>query len=192
MSYLKENEYIVVPSESYRILHNCSGCGKKTSFVNTNNFRVNANGNKVDVWLIYQCEECKHTCNLPIYERVKPSMIPKEEYEKFLSNDEMLALEYGNDKAFFARNKAVIDTTKIRYSVLKVGREPFNEQGSITIQNPYGIKARVDKVLAEILHEKRNVITKQLREGTLSCNQTFVGCEGTTVRRIRLQSEQVV
>ncbi|HAH17569.1 MAG TPA: hypothetical protein DCL29_00905 [Eubacterium sp.] len=30
-------------------------------FVNSKRFRVNANGNSVDVWLIYRCKKCKHS-----------------------------------------------------------------------------------------------------------------------------------
>ncbi len=74
-------------------------------FVNTGRFRVNANGNKVDIWLIYQCARCKHSLNLTVYERRKPNRIPQEEYRRFLENDEDLALQYGNDKAFLKRNR---------------------------------------------------------------------------------------
>lgn len=90
---------------SIKILHKCSGCGKKMYFVNTGRFRVNANGNKVDIWLIYQCARCKHSLNLTVYERRKPNRIPQEEYRRFLENDEDLALQYGNDKAFLKRNR---------------------------------------------------------------------------------------
>lgn len=90
---------------SIKILHKCSGCGKKMHFVNTGRFRVNANGNKVDIWLIYQCVKCKHSLNLTVYERRKPNHIPQEEYRRFLENDEDLALQYGNDKAFLKRNR---------------------------------------------------------------------------------------
>ncbi len=90
---------------SIKILHKCSGCGKKMHFVNTGRFRVNANGNKVDIWLIYQCARCKHSLNLTVYERRKPNRIPQEEYRRFLENDEDLALQYGNDKAFLKRNR---------------------------------------------------------------------------------------
>lgn len=90
---------------SIKILHKCSGCGKKMHFVNTGRFRVNANGNKVDIWLIYQCAKCKHSLNLTVYERRKPNRISQEEYRRFLENDEDLALQYGNDKAFLKRNR---------------------------------------------------------------------------------------
>ena len=88
-----------------KIIHKCSGCKRKMHFVNTGKFRVNANGSRVDVWLIYQCEKCKHSLNLTVYERTKPDRISSEEYQLFLDNDEALAIKYGNDKAFLKRNR---------------------------------------------------------------------------------------
>lgn len=101
-------EYGTTHVTSYEVLRKCAKCGKKERFINTGCFRVNANGNQVDVWLIYQCAKCKHSYNLTIYERRKPSRIPQQEYERFLANDEELALQYGTDKEFFARNRAEI------------------------------------------------------------------------------------
>ena len=91
---------------SIKVYHRCGGCGKKQEFVNSGKFRVNANGNCIDVWLIYRCKKCKHSWNLTIYERIKPSRIASEEYELFLANDEDLAYGYGNDISFLKRNNA--------------------------------------------------------------------------------------
>lgn len=89
-----------------KVYHKCGGCGKKQLFVNSGRFRVNANGNRVDVWLIYRCDKCKHSWKLTIYERAKPTKILPEKYELFLDNDEELAAEYGNDIEFLKRNNA--------------------------------------------------------------------------------------
>lgn len=86
------------------VLHRCGGCGKKQPFVNSYRFRVNANGNQVDVWLIFRCAKCKHSWNLTIYERRSPGKIDPEEYEKFLDNDRELAERYGSDPVFLRRN----------------------------------------------------------------------------------------
>lgn len=89
-----------------KVFHRCGGCGKKQEFQNSGKFRVNANGNKVDVWLIYRCKKCKHSWNLTIYERTKPAKISRELYELFLSNDADTAITFGNNVDFLKRNKA--------------------------------------------------------------------------------------
>ena len=93
-------------SEFIKVYHRCGGCGTKQEFLNSGKFRVNANGNRVDVWLIYRCKKCKHSWNLTIYERRKPSKISSEEYELFMENDFELANQYGNDIEFLKRNNA--------------------------------------------------------------------------------------
>ena len=67
---------------------------------------MNANGSRIDVWLIYRCKKCKHSWNLTVFERVSPSKIPPELYALFLENDEQTAARYGNDTAFLKRNHA--------------------------------------------------------------------------------------
>ena len=103
MSYLRKIEYEIVLKDSFLIIRNCPKCGRKSHYINTKKFRVNANGNKLDIWLIYQCAECKHTLNLAIYERKKASSITKEEYQCFLDNDEQLAEMYGKNMQLFRR-----------------------------------------------------------------------------------------
>lgn len=175
MSYETKIEYEIVPEDSYQIIRNCPKCGCKTNFLNTNNFRVNANGNLIDVWLIYQCEKCKHTLNLSIYERVKPSSLRTEEYQRFLSNDILLAKEYGNNKSLFERNRAEINQEQISYE-LTVIREDTNSTGEyIVIHNPFGLKVRTDKVLSEITGLTRNRVGRILQE--LDIRQSHIGKE---------------
>ena len=173
MSYLKKIEYEIVPKECFKVTRNCSGCGTKTRYINTKRFRVNANGNKLDVWLIYQCEKCKHTFNLTIYERQKASSVPKEEYSRFLSNDEELADEYGRSFPFFKRNKAEVDTGEVEYEFVKLREtsdgeavmgDASRQQGIIDIHNPYGLKLRTEKQIAEVLGISRSNVSKLLKE----------------------------
>ncbi|MBP3602603.1 MAG: DUF1062 domain-containing protein [Lachnospiraceae bacterium] len=156
MSYLKKIEYKIMPRKSFRVIRNCSGCGKKTHFINTERFRVNANGNKIDVWLIYQCENCKHTCNLTVYERQKPSSIPKEEYQAFLRNDEEMAAAYGMNMQFFKKNKAEVDAAEAEYDFIRLSEcEDGNNENSdrilVQIHNPYNLKLRPERQIAEVL-----------------------------------------
>ena len=172
MSYIRKYKYTIIPEEAYTVIRNCPACGCKSVFVNTNNFRINANGNLIDIWLIYQCNKCKHTFNMTIYERIKAESLLPGHLERFMGNDKELALKYGTDKSLFVRNKAEIDWSGIKYQIIdtKTQKLVAEEQASfhscdvIQIGNPYEIKVRADKIIAETLHITRNKV-KQL-EGT--------------------------
>ena len=88
------------------VYHRCGGCGKKQEFLNSGKFRVNANGNSLDVWLIYRCKKCKHSWNLTIYERTKPGKIPADLFEAFQMNDAETAAAYGRNIDFLRKNHA--------------------------------------------------------------------------------------
>lgn len=171
MSYLKKTEYRIVPIESFTVIRNCSGCGTKAHYRNTNRFRVNANGNQLDIWLIYQCERCKHTLNLSVYERQKAAVVPKEEYRRFLSNDEELAKEYGRNFSFFKKNKAEIDIENMDYRIVKLcdPKEDIKESvpGIIIIHNPYELKIRPEKQIAEVLELSRSNVKKLMEQGRI-------------------------
>lgn len=171
MSYSKKLEYEIVLKDSFFVIWGCSKCGRKTRFKNTKKFRVNANGNKLDIWLIYQCEECKHTLNLAIYERQKASSIPKMEYERFLENDENLAEAYGKNVQLFRKNKADIDFERVNYDVVKL-RESIESSDSglqavVTIHNPYQLKVRLEKQIARDLGLSRSQVKDMMKKGEI-------------------------
>lgn len=194
MSYC-ETIYRIIPRHSYRILRKCAGCGVKMPYESTDCFRVNANGRLLDVWLIYQCPKCRHTYNLPIYERVKPESLDAEEYQKFLKNDAELAMEYGMSKSILGKGKAEIDYEHMEYDILKVeaagddlsescmdekqsGGDPQTAvqtpqkfaSNQIRIENPYEIKIRLERVLAEITGISRSRIRKEMKAGGIVVN----------------------
>jgi len=108
MSYLKKYQWELVPENLPKVKRNCPKCNEKSHYICSEKFRVNANKNNLDIWLIYQCEKCKSTWNMTIYERIKPSEISKYEYEKFLSNDKKLAREYAFNLSIYSKNKAEV------------------------------------------------------------------------------------
>lgn len=157
MSYLSKKEYKIVPVKSFEIIHACAGCGKKQSFINTKRFRVNANGNRLDVWLIYQCKKCKHTLNIPIFERIDKNKIEKDKYELFLENDEILAEKYGMNLNFLrtshfeANIKSVeLELHDIDGNIIATSKNEFNSDELIVVQNKCGIKLRAEKVASMV------------------------------------------
>ena len=148
MSYvINTTEYRIIPDQSFKVIRQCATCNKKTKFHNSKRFRVNANGNKVDVWLIYNCEKCKHTLNLSIYERKNPSQIDFTEYQQFLGNDTELAEKYGINKSFFNHNKAEINWEDISYSYQSsnTGSSHNNDKSnSVDSESTYDIDDSID------------------------------------------------
>lgn len=173
MSYLRKFEYKIIPEESLQISKNCPGCGCKTLFRNTGCFRVNANGNKIDVWLIYQCSQCKHTKNLTVYERCKPDFLTKEAYKAFFDNSSETALSYGTDISFFSRNKAEIDWSVLKYRIQSdhdlshVGDSGFQKGDLIIIRNELALKIRMEKILSQILGLTRADLQKRQNTGEI-------------------------
>lgn len=163
----------ITPAGSYKIIRNCAGCGCKSSYINTGRFRVNANGSQVDVWLIYQCEACKHTYNLTIHERVRPSEIAADQYLKFLENDEELAYAYGNDRQLLGRNQAEIDWDSAAFTLCM--EEAAAPGDCIVIDNPYGLKVRTDRVAAQLFSVSRSKVKKWISNGWLKPDRERLG-----------------
>lgn len=178
MSYLKGETWTLTPVSSYKIIRNCPKCGTRSLFQSTGNFRINANKKCVDIWLIYQCEKCRSTYNLTIFERVSPKKLPEGFYKKFQENNNALALEIGTAKEIFEKNRAVVKEESISYIVTKenteipVSLQALEENGRIIcIQNPNGLKIRVDKFLAEQLSISRSKVKHLIADGLLQGSQ---------------------
>jgi len=174
MSYLKEINWVVVPTTTPTVKKNCSKCGHHATFVNSEKFRVNANKNKLDVWLIYQCEKCKSTWNMTIYERIAPKDIPEEAYQFFLENDRQLARAYGFDKGLHSRNKVMLDYENVVYTVEGKSVDWIRETDlphedvriKIVCEKPFDL--RLDKLLSYKLGISRSQIKTLHKSGVIS------------------------
>lgn len=168
MSYLNVIKWDIVPKTLPKVKRNCPKCNKKTHFINSEKFRVNANKNNIDVWLIYQCEECKSTWNMTIHERVNPGSLDKEKYEKFMANDIGLAKEYAFNQAIYSRNKAEAIFDFVEYEVLvkeAVELDSNWKDMNIELICNYPVEMRVDKLLSEELGKSRSKIKSMHKNG---------------------------
>lgn len=168
MSYSTKFVYTIKPIESYKIIRNCSGCSEKSRYVNTEKFRVNANGKRIDVWLIYQCEKCKHTYNLSVYERKNPKELDEHEYKLFLANSKEMAMKIGTNKALLAKNGAQPDLKSCEYTITNDGeiiseRSLLLKGDIVIINNPYCIALRTEKIAAEICGVSRSKMSSMLK-----------------------------
>ncbi len=170
MSYLNKFKWEILPKNFPIVRRNCTKCGKKKEFVNTKKFRVNANGNYIDVWLIFQCNKCKSTWNLAIYERVRPEEIKKEEYNKFLSNSIELVRHYAFNMDIYSMNKAETVLESIDYDVnSKESTDLCQKENAkeIEIICKYPIRIRMEKLLAEQLKLSRSQVKRMCQVGNI-------------------------
>lgn len=170
MSYLKKYQWELVPENLPIVKRNCPKCNQKSHYINSEKFRVNANKNNLDIWLIYQCEKCKSTWNMTIYERIKHKDINKYEYEKFLSNDKELAREYAFNLSVYNKNKAEVILEDVNYKLIERKLEAYyikENELVIEIICKYPIEMRVDKFLSDKLGLSRSKIKDMHRKGVI-------------------------
>jgi len=186
MCYHNKIELDIEIVSSPKIIKNCPKCGGKTHFSNTGNFRVNANGNCIDVWLIYACCQCKTTYNMTLFERISPNELRRENYEKFLANDKSLAMSYGCNNHIFKTNKVEVNWENMTYRISeKVLENQKCQEKVLKIRCRYPLKIRIDKLFAEYMNISRtkvkflieNEMIKEMNPGNLSKKYISDGME---------------
>ncbi|RUU53104.1 DUF1062 domain-containing protein [Mesorhizobium sp. M2C.T.Ca.TU.002.02.1.1] len=97
--------WTIAPAIAPRPLINCNRCGGVKPYRCGEKFRVNANGKRIDVWLIYRCVDCDNSWNFTILERrnrrdIEPALLTALE-----CNDPALVRRFAFDAAAL-RNRA--------------------------------------------------------------------------------------
>lgn len=192
MSYLKEIEWIVLPLTMPTVTKNCSKCGQNVTFINSKKFRVNANKQKIDVWLIYQCKRCKTTWNMSIYERIAPKDIAVEAYQSFLENDLDMVWHYAFDKALHMKHKVMLEYEQLDYQVvgesvlcLSETNEPYDElEIKLICHQPFDL--RLDKLLSHKLGVSRSQVKKLCHNGIIS------DVDGNTILKEKIRDDLIL
>lgn len=69
MCKVTQVRWTIIPHFAPRPWIACGGCGTPKPFSSSGKVRLNANGRKLDAWLIYKCLDCDRTWNRPLFER---------------------------------------------------------------------------------------------------------------------------
>ncbi|TIN82029.1 MAG: DUF1062 domain-containing protein, partial [Mesorhizobium sp.] len=72
-------------------------CGTVKAYCSSGKFRVNANGKRIDVWLIYRCIDCDNSWNFGIFERCNRRDIDPTLLAALERNDPALAHRHAFD-----------------------------------------------------------------------------------------------
>ncbi|TSE13595.1 DUF1062 domain-containing protein [Mesorhizobium intechi] len=89
--------WAIAPEIAPQPLINCNRCGSVKAYRCSGKFRVNANGKRIDVWLIYRCIDCDNSWNFGIFERRNRRDIEPALLQALESNDPGLARRHAFD-----------------------------------------------------------------------------------------------
>ncbi|MBB5662624.1 hypothetical protein GGE68_000796 [Rhizobium leguminosarum] len=157
------------------------------AFACSGKIRLNANGRKLDAWLIYKCLTCERTWNRPIFERRNVRDIDPAILDALQSNDpDWIRAETFNLDAL--RRKSLRVDEFAEFEITKEMRHETANWTTLAIELtvPVSTSTRLDRLLAselklsrsrlQALHgegmvrtdpEKADMLRRRLRNGTL-------------------------
>jgi hypothetical protein len=147
----------------------CSGCGASRPFRSSNRIRLNANGKRLDAWLIYKCATCDKTWNRPIFERRTVGSIEPAVLEALQTNDANWIRHQAFDLAALQRRSGHIelgDNVELRKTPLGDGPSAGTTL-HITMAVPYVTGLRLDRLLATELDLPRGRLKAMHKSGAL-------------------------
>lgn len=97
MSSTLRIRWTIAPKTAPRPHINCNRCGGLKRYHCSGKFRVNANGKRIDAWLIYRCVDCDNSWNFGILERCNRRDIEPALLQALESNDPALARRHAFD-----------------------------------------------------------------------------------------------
>jgi hypothetical protein len=151
----------VLPLRCPHIVRRCSRCDEPRPFLCAEAFRVNANGSRLDVWLLYRCTRCDDTWKAPVVERTPVASLDPVLHERFLGNDRDLAWRFAFDPVWLRSLGATSDDVPVTVST-----EP-TASPAIEIVAPYALGLRLDRLLARELGLSRSQLRARVAAGTL-------------------------
>lgn len=143
-------QWTIIPQIAPRPWIACSGCGNPKPFESSGRIRLNANGKKLDAWLIYRCMACDRTWNRPIFERRNVRSINAKVLEAMQSNDPDWIRKQAFDVEALRRSTQHIEEfgEVDVHKVLLRGKGRCAVRLEITMAVPLPTGMRLDRLLA--------------------------------------------
>ncbi|MBX5045599.1 DUF1062 domain-containing protein [Rhizobium lentis] len=144
----------------------CGGCGGLRAFRSSGKIRLNANGRKLDAWLIYKCLVCESTWNRPIFERRNLRDIDPMILDALQSNDpDWVRAETFNLDALRRKSQRVDE-----FAECDIAKEIRHETAGwtsleIELLVPFPTNTRLDRLLASELKMSRSRLQALHQQG---------------------------
>ena len=182
--------WTVIPQTPPQPWITCSGCGGLRAFRCNGKIRLNANGRKLDAWLIYKCLACDRTWNRPIFERQNVRDINPLILEALQSNDpDWIRAEAFNLDALRRKSQRVDEFAEFEIEKETVRENPTWTTLEIELKVPFPANIRLDRLLASELKISRPQLRALHEEAVLRTNPDRADI---LRRRIRNDTEIIV
>lgn len=157
-----EIQYLSFPP----VLKYCKKCCKKSKFICSKKFRVNAQGKALDIWLIYNCLECDTPWNARVYFHISPQLLNPVQLEGFQKNSLPLVEKYAMDNDFLYKNGA--DEVKVPpYSIIGSTFLP-SENVALEIKSRYTFPVKVSTLVRKKLHLSQTAYLRLIENGNMA------------------------
>ncbi|WP_422377425.1 DUF1062 domain-containing protein [Roseibium sp.] len=165
MSFLFKVEWTICCTASPTIIRPCGRCGQAVPFQSTGKFRLNANGSKLDAWLIYSCTNCGKTWNRTVFARKPVAIVPMKDLAALQYNDPVFAEQLARAplKTAGGLEKPASGFTLISRRLTCA--ENANGSGLLILRNPDLGRIRLDQVLARGLKTNRKEVARLIETG---------------------------
>jgi hypothetical protein len=138
----------------------CARCARAARFVCTERFRVNANGDRLDVWLLYRCADCGEPHRQRVLRRARERALPAGRLAAYRADESTLVRRC----AFAAGGGAEVPARVVREALPASGAL----RARITQPEPCGL--RWHRLLAKELGASRAQLARAVEAGSLCVN----------------------
>lgn len=167
----------LIPCGLPAVIRHCPHCGTSARYECSHAFRINANQNLLDVWLIYLCQDCGHTWNMDILSRVEARSINKNLYQKFCENSEELVKEYVFSTDVYRINRVAADYKGIApvLSGPDLCLETLQHPIAVTITSEFKIECRLEGMVIRKLGISRGQLKRLCTQGIIETGRKATG-----------------
>lgn len=150
--------WTILAQDTPHPLRHCSRCDGERPFRTSGRFRLNANGRRIDAWLIYRCKVCDGTWNRPLLERRPLAGVAPALLDALRRNDPDLASRVAFDIAALRRQcRDVAQTSDTTVHKVVVSRPTGAVQRlEIRLAVPQATALRLDRLLSRELGLSRS------------------------------------
>ena len=166
MSDVLRVQWTIIPGSAPEPWLNCNRCRGTTRFRTSGKIRVNANGKRVDAWLIYKCTLCDNTWNRPVLERRPVSTIDPHLLASLQRNDPDLSRRLAFE-TLRRKLKVEHDDAIVRKEVVSESARPADRLEIVCVV-PETTGLRVDRLLSTELRLSRSRIENMQNAGHLA------------------------